>query len=804
MRVSEFQIYAAFLNNLQRLRLENLETQAHISTGKKVLQPSDDPIAFGRIVSGKASLAVAEQRLRNIQFGTIRLDAADNALGAVSTILSRLKELAVQLRNDTNGPAERASAAAEAQQLFKELQLLANTRVNGQPIFTGTSTHGRAQGVAITTPVTLTNGVNDTLVVSVDGTTSGSLDLTSGTESLSGSQLAERLQSRINADATLSAASKSVTVTFETDRLVIASNGFSSTSTVLVTSGTALSSLGFNGGSSTTGSNPFVLAAHASGAVGNTGNGVIAQGQVRDSQAVTLDDYVLQFNSSTSFSVYNISRPVAVTPSTGNAGGAAVADRGVGDPGQVRRDTYEIRPQSLFTVTTSNNALRFDPGSGAPATVTLTAGRYTGDQLASALKTAMDAGSGGDTYTVTFNGGTGTFSIVNDTGNAGALTLLVDDAATTAEALLGITNLSTAVPVGGTATGDDSMLSSGAALTYYVHNTTANSAMFTITASNNTLYRNGSAVTLTSGSYTGAELATEMQTRLGTGYTVAYSTAAGRPSRLFTITNSTGGAVTFNHSNALSTVSDLLGYEAVDSVVADAGTDVSDFDAGTGTYLSGSTIAFGGLRVVLQDNSGAPRHGDIFTVTLNSELVLSNQTYTSQAAINFEGLQISIQNSGGAPATNDLFRILVNSQYQGDSGLRAIEVQDNQTVKTNLPGNQVFSGTTIDVMAVAKNLAAALNGDYGGGIEQSLSDVDSAFDQVTAGRGEIGTLSNRLASTSGVLNVTTELLTKAVSQEEDADLVSLISDLVLQEVALQAAAEAGARIFETSLLRFLR
>ena len=155
-------------------------------------------------------------------------------LSQASETLSRVQELAVQFRNDTNGAADRTAGAKEVRQLFAQLQQSANTELNGQPIFTGTSTHGRATGLAITTPMTLTNGSNDTLIVTVDGTASGTIDLTSGTESLTGTQLAARVQSRINADTALVNAGKSVTVTFD-DRLVIASGPNGTQSSVRVT-----------------------------------------------------------------------------------------------------------------------------------------------------------------------------------------------------------------------------------------------------------------------------------------------------------------------------------------------------------------------------------------------------------------------------------------------------------------------------------------------------------------------------------------------------------------------------------------
>jgi len=203
MRVTELQTFGVLANNLARARARALEFQQQVSTGKLVRQPSDDPSAFNHIALDKASLAAIDQWQRNIVFGRTRLDLSDSILSQTSETLSRVQELAVQFRSDTNGAAERTIGAKEVRQLFAQLQQSANTELNGQPIFTGTSTHGRATGLAITTPMTLTNGGNDTLIVTVDGTTSGTIDLTSGTESLTGAQLAARVQSRINADTTL-------------------------------------------------------------------------------------------------------------------------------------------------------------------------------------------------------------------------------------------------------------------------------------------------------------------------------------------------------------------------------------------------------------------------------------------------------------------------------------------------------------------------------------------------------------------------------------------------------------------------
>ena len=151
MRVSEQDLYGLMASSLQRLRADMLRVQEQVSTGKRVVRPADDPVGFARIVSDKATLAAAAQRLRNIQFSLTRLHEADNQLGTVQAALARVKELALQLGSDVQGAQSRAIGGSEVRQLLQQLLQAANSRVDGQALFGGTSQRGRATGVPLTT-----------------------------------------------------------------------------------------------------------------------------------------------------------------------------------------------------------------------------------------------------------------------------------------------------------------------------------------------------------------------------------------------------------------------------------------------------------------------------------------------------------------------------------------------------------------------------------------------------------------------------------------------------------------------------
>ena len=144
MRVADQQMYGILLGNLQRSRLQMLTSQEQISSQKRVTTPSDDPSAFGQIVLDKSALSQTTQWVRNINFGTSRVNAADQALGQVQNLITRVRELTIQAGSDTTSAEGRQSIAKEVRQLQRQLVQLGNTEVAGQAIFGGTKTDVQA------------------------------------------------------------------------------------------------------------------------------------------------------------------------------------------------------------------------------------------------------------------------------------------------------------------------------------------------------------------------------------------------------------------------------------------------------------------------------------------------------------------------------------------------------------------------------------------------------------------------------------------------------------------------------------
>jgi len=96
MRVSHRNIYANMLNYMNHSLTGLVELNLKASSQKQINRPSDNPIGMARVLSYRDSLKSLDQYRKNVDTAQGWLGLADENLMQVSTIISRLKELAQQ------------------------------------------------------------------------------------------------------------------------------------------------------------------------------------------------------------------------------------------------------------------------------------------------------------------------------------------------------------------------------------------------------------------------------------------------------------------------------------------------------------------------------------------------------------------------------------------------------------------------------------------------------------------------------------------------------------------------------------
>jgi flagellar hook-associated protein 3 FlgL len=142
--------------------------------------------------------------------------------------------------------------------------------------------------------------------------------------------------------------------------------------------------------------------------------------------------------------------------------------------------------------------------------------------------------------------------------------------------------------------------------------------------------------------------------------------------------------------------------------------------------------------------------------------------------------------------------------YQGNSESQSIAVGPNQTTQIVLPGDQVFTGGTTNIFDDLSNLLTALEGNNGAGIEVGIAALDQATSQISVAQGQIGAIANRLDTAQGTSQVVSEAIQKALSAQTDTDLATALTELQMQETAYEATSQTFSRLFDVSLLKFLR
>jgi len=195
MRVTSAQVYRSQLRHLRRTGTGAARAQEIAASGRRLLNPSDDPVGASRSLRLRGMRGDVETARSKIDTVTRELGFADGALGSMTDVLSRAKELAVQLSNVVPNAANRAAGAVAVDALRDEIIALGNTEVSGRRLFAGSQVGADAfdaAGVYQGDAAVVSMGIytTSTVQVTLDGSdvlggTGGGPDILQSLENLS-------------------------------------------------------------------------------------------------------------------------------------------------------------------------------------------------------------------------------------------------------------------------------------------------------------------------------------------------------------------------------------------------------------------------------------------------------------------------------------------------------------------------------------------------------------------------------------------------------------------------------------------
>ena len=136
-RVTQNMMSDQFLADLNDIYGRMAKVHAQLTSGKAIRRPSDDPPGAVQALSLRSTLELNTQYLRTIDFSTIWLDTSESALGTLTDVVQRARELAVQGTNDTLNAQDRAAMGKELEQLVGSAIAAANTSGTAGFLFSG-------------------------------------------------------------------------------------------------------------------------------------------------------------------------------------------------------------------------------------------------------------------------------------------------------------------------------------------------------------------------------------------------------------------------------------------------------------------------------------------------------------------------------------------------------------------------------------------------------------------------------------------------------------------------------------------
>lgn len=140
-------------------------------------------------------------------------------------------------------------------------------------------------------------------------------------------------------------------------------------------------------------------------------------------------------------------------------------------------------------------------------------------------------------------------------------------------------------------------------------------------------------------------------------------------------------------------------------------------------------------------------------------------------------------------------------EFTQNSESFTVEVSKGVQLKANINPENVFSNDLFNTLQGLED--SLMSGSLENG-DEVLEELDSHFNNMSAERAELGARYNRLELVENRLGDQEVIANRILSENEDADIEKVITNLTIQESIHRASLAVGAKIIQPSLIDFLR
>lgn len=140
MRVTTLQTSNIMMDYVTSAQSKYYELAEEASSGKKVTEPSDDPVATKSIITTNTKLSELNDYLKNMKTAQSELNNLDSTLNSVTNSIQNASDYATQAANGTYKSSDLATIKLQIDSIMESVVNSANTQFDGKYIFSGTAT----------------------------------------------------------------------------------------------------------------------------------------------------------------------------------------------------------------------------------------------------------------------------------------------------------------------------------------------------------------------------------------------------------------------------------------------------------------------------------------------------------------------------------------------------------------------------------------------------------------------------------------------------------------------------------------
>ena len=170
-RIGTANMYDRTINNIAKQQSDLTSQMEHASAGKRVLRPSDDPVAAAQAERARTRLSRIDSDQRTLDAQTATIKYGESTLGEINAAVQEFRSLIVNAGNGAFNQTQRDTLVEQLQSLRSQILSYSNRKdSNGLPLFRGldtessspfpAGTQGMQSGQTIVIEYTITNALD--------------------------------------------------------------------------------------------------------------------------------------------------------------------------------------------------------------------------------------------------------------------------------------------------------------------------------------------------------------------------------------------------------------------------------------------------------------------------------------------------------------------------------------------------------------------------------------------------------------------------------------------------------------------